>query len=95
MLRRHPSRGRPRGRGRGGIAANVFVTEPLGGETVVDLHLGDRVVKALAPPTERFAADEAVRISFDPRRLHIFDAAGTTLASAAGDSFLEVGASHG
>ncbi len=59
------------------IEANVFVTEPLGGETVVDLHLGDRVVKALAPPTERFEADEAVRISFDPRRLHIFDAVGT------------------
>jgi multiple sugar transport system ATP-binding protein len=77
------------------IDATVFVTEPLGGETGVDLHLGDRVVKALAPPTERFAADEAVRISFDPRRLHVFDASGTALASAAGDSFFEVGASHG
>ena len=34
-----------------GIPASVYVTEPLGGETVVDLHLDDRVVKALAPPT--------------------------------------------
>ena len=55
--------------------ATVFVTEPLGGETVVDLHLGDRVVKALAPPTDHFDADEAVRITFDPRRVHLFDAA--------------------
>ena len=39
------------GGGDAAIAASVFVTEPLGGETVVDLHLGDRVVKALAPPT--------------------------------------------
>ena len=28
--------------GPGSFAATVFVTEPLGGETVVDLHLGDR-----------------------------------------------------
>ena len=72
------------------IPANVFVTEPLGGETVVDLHLGDRVVKALAPPTERFSADEAVRIAFDPQRLHVFDAQGETLASAAGDKLFEL-----
>jgi ABC-type sugar transport system ATPase subunit len=78
-----------------GIPANVFVTEPLGGETVVDLHLGDRVVKALAPPTDRFATDEAVRVTFDPRRLHLFDAEGDALASAAGESYFEVGASPG
>jgi multiple sugar transport system ATP-binding protein len=72
------------------IAASVFVTEPLGGETVVDLHLGDRVVKALAPPTASFAADEAVRIAFDPRRLHVFDAAGEAVASAAGEGIFEI-----
>ena len=72
------------------IAATVFVTEPLGGETVVDLHLGDRVVKAIAPPTARFAADEAVRIALDPRRVHLFDAAGETLASAAGEPIFEL-----
>jgi multiple sugar transport system ATP-binding protein len=70
--------------------ASVFVTEPLGGETVVDLHLGDRVVKALAPPTARFAADEAVRIALDPRRLHLFDAAGEALVSAAGERLFEI-----
>jgi multiple sugar transport system ATP-binding protein len=72
------------------IQANVFVTEPLGGETVVDLHLGDRVVKALAPPTDRFSADEAVRIALDPERLHVFDAHGETLASAGGDKLFEL-----
>ena len=75
------------------IDATVFVTEPLGGETVVDLHLGERVVKAVAPPTVRFAADEAVRIRFDPRRLHIFDAAGDALASAAGEQIFELSGS--
>ena len=57
LLRRRAPRGRPRRRRRTPkIDANVFVTEPLGGETVVDLHLGDRVVKALAPPTAKFSA---------------------------------------
>ncbi len=67
------------------------MTEPLGGETVVDLHLDDRVVKALAPPTDRYDENENVKIAFDPRRLHIFNADGTTLVSAAGESFFEVG----
>lgn len=75
------------------IDATVFVTEPLGGETVVDLHLGERVVKAVAPPTVRFAVDEAVRIRFDPRRLHIFDATGDALASAAGEQIFELSGS--
>ena len=73
------------------IDARVYVTEPLGGETVVDLHVGERVVKAVAPPTVHFAADEAVKIALDPRRLHVFDAGGEALVSAAGDSIFEFG----
>ena len=42
-----------------------------------------RVVKALAPPTDHFEADEAVQIAFDPRRLHVFGADGEALVSAA------------
>jgi multiple sugar transport system ATP-binding protein len=79
------------GGGGAAIDATVFVTEPLGGETVVDLHLEERVVKALAPPTDRFEAEEAVKIAFDPRRIHIFGADGETLVSAAGETFFEVG----
>ncbi|MDX6539644.1 MAG: multiple sugar transport system ATP-binding protein [Gaiellales bacterium] len=75
-----------------GFEATVFVTEPLGGETVVDLHLGDRVVKALAPATARFDTDALVKLQFDPRRLHVFDAAGTTVASAAGERIFELDA---
>jgi len=67
-----------------GIPGLVYASEPLGGETVVDLTLGDRVVKALAPPTLVFAPDDAVRITFDPQRLHVFDQAGDAALSAAG-----------
>ena len=67
------------------------MTEPLSGENVVELQVGERVVKAVAPPTVRFAADEAVKIALDPRRLHVFDADGAALASAAGESIFEFG----
>ena len=75
-----------------GAAANVFVTEPLGGETVVDLHLGGQVVKALTSPARAPAPGSDVRVSFDPRRLHVFDdASGTAIISAAGaDGVFEV-----
>src|SRR5258705_1336656 len=49
-----------------GFPATVYVTEPLGGETVVDLRLGDRVVKALAPPSVELVQDAPVRVSLDP-----------------------------
>ena len=67
-----------------GIPATVYATEPLGGETVVDVTIGDRVVKALAPPTLVLAPEDRVRITFDPQRLHVFDHAGDAALSAAG-----------
>ena len=68
-----------------GIAAKVYASEPLGGETIVDLELGDRVIKALAPPTLQLEPDAGVSIRFDPQRLHLFDGAGDTVLSAGGE----------
>ena len=73
-----------------GVPANVYVTEPLGGETVVDLDLADRVVKALAPPTVQLRADQAVRAVFDTRRVHVFNEDGDTLLSAAGADVFQI-----
>jgi multiple sugar transport system ATP-binding protein len=73
-----------------GIPTSVYVTEPLGGETVVDLTLGDRVVKAIAPPTLKLSADQAVRASLDPRRLHVFSEDGEALLSAAGADIFQL-----
>jgi multiple sugar transport system ATP-binding protein len=67
-----------------GLDATVYVTEPLGGETVVDLSFDDRVIKALAPPTLGLTSDQAVRVRLDPKRLHVFTEEGETLLSAAG-----------
>ncbi len=69
-----------------GIPARVYATEPLGGETVVDVTLGDRVIKALAPPTVQPAIDEDVGVQLDVQRLHLFDADGNSAVSAAGSA---------
>jgi ABC-type sugar transport system ATPase subunit len=74
----------------GGVPATVVTTEPLGGETVVDLELGDRITKALVDPTLDLADGQAVAVLIDPLRLHLFDDAGETLLSAAGDDIFGV-----
>lgn len=73
-----------------GIPATVYVTEPLGGETVVDLELGDRVVKALAPPTLELEPDQPVTLRLDPKRLHVFAEDGDAIVSAAGEDVFAV-----
>ncbi len=73
-----------------GVPASVYVTEPLGGETVVDLHVADRMVKALAPPTLGLKSDQEVRLRLDPRRLHVFAEEGDAVLSAAGADLFQV-----
>jgi ABC-type sugar transport system ATPase subunit len=77
-------------RGGDGLPAAVYVTEPLGGETVVDLRLGDRVVKALAPPSVELVPDAPVCLSLDPSRLHVFKEDGEAVLSAAGASIFSI-----
>ena len=73
-----------------GVPTTVYVTEPLGGETVVDLDLHDRLIKALAPPTLSLAENQPVRARFDLQRLHLFDDAGTAVLSAGGEDRFEL-----
>jgi ABC-type sugar transport system ATPase subunit len=67
-----------------GIPAQVYATEPLGGETVIDVTFAGRIIKALAPPTLEVAVHDRVGVSLDVRRLHVFDERGVTALSAAG-----------
>jgi ABC-type sugar transport system ATPase subunit len=76
-----------------GVATTVYVTEPLGGETVVDLSFHDCLVKALAPPTLSLAENQPVRARFDVKRLHLFDEEGAAAVSAAGEDRFELTAS--
>jgi hypothetical protein len=57
---------------------------------VVDLELGERVVKALAPPTVKLEPDQIVKLRFDPKRLHVFTEEGDAIVSAAGEDVFTV-----
>ncbi len=76
-----------------GIPAEVYVTEPLGGETVVDLDVDGRLVKALVDPNLDLADGTTVQLALDGSRLHLFDESGDSLLSAAGEPLFAVSAS--
>lgn len=57
------------------MPAEVSVIEPLGQETIVDLQLGSKIIKASIPPTQNLREHQPVWIVFDSGKLHLFDAA--------------------
>jgi multiple sugar transport system ATP-binding protein len=67
-----------------GIPTTVYATEPLGGETIVDLELGHQMIKSIAPPAVELKTDATVAIRLDVQRIHVFDAQGRAVISAAG-----------
>jgi multiple sugar transport system ATP-binding protein len=63
-----------------GQPATVFVSEPLGNEVIVNVTVGDNLLKLRAAPSIRPTRGEQVFITADPARLHVFDASGARLA---------------
>ena len=57
----------------GTIPAEVYVVEPLGDRTIVDMQIGSATVKVKAAPD--FTANSGARLNlrFDPERFHVFD----------------------
>ena len=62
-----------------GLPATVVLAELLGDSMIVDLRLGEALVRARLFQTRRFREGEAVRIELDPQRLHLFGAHGERL----------------
>lgn len=56
-----------------GLEAEVYVTEALGSETIVNLKLGENVLKAKCEATFKPSMGERVWLQFDKQRMHIFD----------------------
>ncbi|MCS7125726.1 MAG: TOBE domain-containing protein [Aigarchaeota archaeon] len=55
--------------------ADLYVIEPMGSNIIVDLKVGELLLKAVLPPTARLPQlGEKVWIYFPPDRFHIFDA---------------------
>ncbi|MGA2664991.1 MAG: ABC transporter ATP-binding protein [Nitrososphaerales archaeon] len=55
--------------------AEIYVVEPLGANTVVDLKLKDGLYKAVAAPTFRADVGQRVWVGFAPEAVHVFDTA--------------------
>jgi multiple sugar transport system ATP-binding protein len=73
------------------IDAEVYVTEPLGSETIVDVKLGENVVKVLADPDFPGSPSQRIWASINSSRLHFFHARShVCLFHASDKSKLEV-----
>ncbi len=74
------------GGGRFAWRSRVGLVEPLGGETLLHVALGDTELTAKVPPHARVREGDVVPLSFDPGRAHVFESrpAGRALRPAAG-----------
>ena len=55
------------------VEAEVYVTEPLGSEIIVDLKVGDNLVKVKTTPDFEISIGEKAWIGFDKEKMHLFD----------------------
>jgi multiple sugar transport system ATP-binding protein len=64
----------------GGIQGEVYVTEPIGDSVIVDLKVGEALMKARADAAFQARIEDTVYVTFNTQRIHIFDKkSGTTL----------------
>lgn len=59
----------------GGFQTEVFLTEPLGSEVIVNVRVGGRLVKVRTSPDIRPLPGEVVSLSPDPAGIRLYDAA--------------------
>ena len=55
------------------IEAEVYVTEPLGSEVIIDLKVGNNLIKARTTPDFVISMGEKVWIGFNEEKIHLFD----------------------
>jgi len=59
--------------GKGEIPAEIYVVEPVGESTIVDLKIGRYLAKARAPAGFKGEIGEQVRIAIERQKIHVFD----------------------
>jgi ABC-type sugar transport system ATPase subunit len=59
--------------GDGGAPATVSMCEVLGEDVILDLMMGDQLVRAKVPSNRRLAEGAKASVRFDPAGLHVFD----------------------
>ena len=56
-----------------GLPARLYLLENLGESMLLNLHIGDELLKAKIGKVENFNENEEIRISFDPAFIQLFD----------------------
>ena len=54
------------------IQTEIYVTEPLGSETIVDIKLGDNIIKVLTEADVPGKSGQPIWITFNYSKLHMF-----------------------
>ena len=55
------------------METEVFLSEPLGSEVIVNVKVGERVVKVRAPPGTKYRIGEKVYLKINWDKIHLFD----------------------
>lgn len=55
------------------VEGKVYVLEPLGSEIILDLKVGENLIKAKVPPDFKANIGDNIWLSFDINRIHFFD----------------------
>ena len=55
------------------IQTEVYVVEPLGSENIIDLKIGDNLLRARTLPTVQPGIGQPIYMWFDKDRMHVFD----------------------
>lgn len=59
----------------GSVPGAIYEVEPLGAVTIVDVKVGDHILKAQLPGQPKFSQGESVHLCFDLAKCHLFDSA--------------------
>jgi ABC-type sugar transport system ATPase subunit len=59
--------------------SEVYVLEPMGPQNVVDLKLGNTILKAVTPNSLKLDIGQRVWIGWDPATIHVFDSSSAQL----------------
>ena len=61
------------GVGAASVPAEIYEVEPLGAVTIVDVKVGEQILKAQLPGQATFSEGEPVHLRFDLAKCHLFD----------------------
>ncbi|MEM1515840.1 MAG: ABC transporter ATP-binding protein [Candidatus Bathyarchaeia archaeon] len=58
---------------KGLIEGEIYVTEPMGNEIIVDVKVGDKILKVKSPVEIEVNIGDKVWLEFKPNKIHLFD----------------------